>query len=318
MRISSTATLLLQLLCLLQVTVHSFSYAGHSVRLPLWSFTGGSSSGSWKKLFRMPPAQRYRKMLQEQCSLLDRQLRQSQEELLVTKKRFTALQNQQLSVTARSSVERRTLEAARLKEVQTLKQQVADMQLQVTKIEAMKQEMEELLEKQEKQLLALQESLVTVGQEAMQAQERFNVELASLTQQLESKTRTQLDELQAMMERQMADALARAEKIHKQQLQEASVSAEKSEKKAVQTAEERVQRQADQTLQTERKEAAAAIEREKIKMRKLVKALAKRETKLLAASQKAKTSKTTARHVSAGADSKSVQRKAESVRGPLK
>jgi len=302
----ASAALQLLLLCLLAITqANGYSPIGRlfDVRLGLWGL--GPSSG-WRQLFRLPPAKRYRKMLQEQTVLLDRQLRQSQEELIQIKKRFHALQEKQLSLTAQSSVERRDREAVRKQEMQSLKAQVATLEQQIGRINTMKEEMEALLQVEQNKVVVLQEKLAVAETESAAAVGKLERELATLQQQLEKKTTQQLQELEAIWNQRMKDALTQAATV--------SLAAQQQ---AVHAAEERVRLQAATELQAERGKATAAVEREKVKMRKLVKALAVREKKLLAATEQRSTSQPQ-RLAAADAKTKQVNRKADTVRGPLK
>jgi hypothetical protein len=75
-----------------------------------WASEIRGGSGGWSRLFRLPPSYRYRKLLEEQTFLLDRQLRQSEEELMLVKKRVKALQDQKLQKTASSVTKERQRE----------------------------------------------------------------------------------------------------------------------------------------------------------------------------------------------------------------
>jgi chromosome segregation ATPase len=271
------------------------------------SVVRGGSGGGWSRLFRLPQAQRYRKLLQEQTALLDQQLRQSQEELLHVKKRFKSLQVQQMQGTASSvsSVTKgRQLDVAQKRTIHTLKQQVAQLEQEISRINAMKDEIQSLLTAQQEKVQTLQEQLATASTESVAAKELFERHLTALQQELEAKTTGLLEELRTMMEEKMQVAL-----------EQARLSAAKELKEAVEKTEHRVQQQAEKRLQEEQRKAQEAVEQEKVKMRKLVKALATREKKLLAKTEK---EPKTATRLSASSADKQAARKADTVRGPLK
>jgi chromosome segregation ATPase len=266
----------------------------------------GGGSGGWGRLFRLPPAKRYSKLLQEQTFLLDRQLRQSEEELLQVKKRFKALQEQQLQQTASSITKGRQREVAQNQSIHTLKQQVAQLEQEISRITAMRDEIQIFLTEQQEKVQTLQDQLATAATESDAAKERFERQLTALQQELEAKTTKQLEELRIMMEKKTKVAL-----------EQARVSAAKELKEAVEKTEHRVEQQAEKRLQEEQRKAQKAVEQEKVKMRKLVKALAKREKKLLAKTEKEP--KTATRLSASTADAKHLAaRKADTVRGPLK
>jgi hypothetical protein len=166
--------------------------------------------------------------------------------------------------------------------------------------------MEALLQVEQNKVVVLQEKLAVAETESAAAVGKLERELATLQQQLEKKTTQQLQELEAIWNQRMKDALTQAATV--------SLAAQQQ---AVHAAEERVRLQAATELQAERGKATAAVEREKVKMRKLVKALAVREKKLLAATEQRSTSQPQ-RLAAADAKTKQVNRKADTVRGPLK
>jgi chromosome segregation ATPase len=271
-----------------------------------WASEVRGGSGGWSRLFRLPPSYRYRKLLEEQTFLLDRQLRQSEEELMQVKKRFKALQDQQLQKTASSVTKERQREVAEKQTIHALKQQVAQLEQYVSRITAMRDEIQVLLTEQQGKVQTLQDQLASATTESDVAKERFERQLTALQQELEAKTTKQLEELRIMMEDKMKAAL-----------EHARVSAAKDLKEAVEKTEHRVEQQAEKRLQEEQRKAEKAVELEKVKMRKLVKALAKREKKLLAQTEKEPTTAT--RLSPSTADAKrQAARKADTVRGPLK
>jgi chromosome segregation ATPase len=277
----------------------------------------GGGGGGWSRLFRLPPAKRYRKLLQEQTFLLDRQLRQSEEELLQVKKRFKALQEQQVQQTASSVTKGRQREVAQKQIIHTLKQQVAQLEQEISRITVMRDEFQVFFTKQQEKVQALEDQLTTAATESDAAKERFGQQLIALQEELEAKTTKQLEELRIMIEQKMKVALEQARVSAAGELKEARVSAAKELKEAVEKTEHRVQQQAEKRLQEEQRKAQKAVEQEKVKMRKLVKALAKREKKLLA--QTEKEPKTATRLSASTADAKHLNaRKADTVRGPLK
>jgi chromosome segregation ATPase len=282
-----------------------------------WADVRGGGSGGWSRLFRLHPAKKYSKLLQEQTFLLDRQLRQSEEELLQVKKRFKALQEQQLQQTASSVTKERQQEVAQNQIIRTLKQQVAQLEQEISRITAMRDEFQVFLTEQQEKVQTLHDQLATAATESDAAEERFGRQLTALQEELEAEKTKQLEELRIMMEQKMKVALEQARVSAADELKGARVSAAKELKEAVEKTEHRVQQQAEKRLQEEQKKAQKEVEQEKVKMRKLVKALAKREKKLLA--QTEKEPKTATRLSPSTADAKHLNaRKADTVRGPLK
>jgi hypothetical protein len=300
----------------------------------------GGIGGGFSRLFRLPPAKRYRKHLEEQSFLLDRQLRQSEEELLQVKKRFKAMQGQQVQQTASSVTKERQREVAQTQIILTLKEQIARLEEEVARITAMRDEFQVFFTEQQEKVQTLQDQLATAATESDAAKERFGQQLIALQEELEAKTTKQLEELRMMLEQKMKVALEQArvsaaeelkksrvsaaEELKKsrvssdEELKKSRVSAAKELKEAVEKTEHRVQQQAEKRVQEEQGKAQKAVEQEKVKMRKLVKALAKREKKLLAQTEKEPKTITT-RLSASTADAKHLNaRKADTVRGPLK
>jgi chromosome segregation ATPase len=277
----------------------------------------GGGSGGWSRLFRRPPAKRYSKLLQEKTFLLDRQLRQSEEELLQVKKRFKALQEQLVQQTASSVTKGRQREIAQKQIIHTLKQQVAQLEQEISRITAMRDQFQVFLTEQQEKVQTLQDQLATAATESDAAEERFRRQLTALQEDLEAETTKQLEELRIIIEQKMKVALEQARASAAEELKGARVSAAKELKEAVEKTEHRVQQLAEKRLQEEQRKAQKAVEQEKVKMRKLVKALAKREKKLLA--QTEKEPKTATRLSASTANAKHLNaRKADTVRGPLK
>jgi hypothetical protein len=200
----------------------------------------------------------YRETLEEQVLLLDRQLRQARDEMGLLRKQFTI---RTATPAPKISNQERTL----------LKQQLASLTSQVNQLERMKLELETMLEKESLKVQELTAKLLDEEQLSLAMQDKYIKQLQVLQEQLELKAAKQLQELQAIMEQRVQQA---TETAHQAAM--ALVGQKVAE------ATEQLRMEKERELELERKRSVEAVEKEKVKMRKLVRALANREKKLFA------------------------------------
>ena len=243
---------------------------------------GGSGSGStrrkgfssWIPFWKFQPSasELYRQTLEDQVLLLDRQLRQSRDELILLRKQLGTGMGSSSSSSSSSSSGRstRTQKAT----TSALKQQVATLQSQVNQLERMKLQLEQLLEEEQRKVGELERQLQEQQALTEEIKERYERQLEALQQQLEQTARDQMRVLEKMWEERL-----------KQAVEAATVAALAEVETKLAQATERVRQEKEREIEMERRRSTEAVEREKMKMRKLVKALAIREKKLFARTQ---------------------------------
>lgn len=264
----------------------------HTVSSPLWTLRGGA--GLWGRL--RSPSSHYRRMLVEQRDLLERQLRQTQDELTALKKKHKQLQTARLSSGAdRSS------------QLRLLRNQVAELEADATALLEMRDDLVRMLEEEQFKVRTLEAKLAELQRSQGDVRAEYEWQIAEMRRDMEEQASRQLAELKAMMEARMQEALAKAAK-----------AAEQERLAAVADAERRVQQQAQKELEKEQKKAAEAVEREKVKMRKLIKALAEREKKLLAQAEREKKAKGKSVSTSSARSKQQKHVPPKNVRGPIK
>lgn len=281
---------------------------GGSSRQPTWL---RKASQMLRPSYRT--ASNYQKLLQEQRDLLERQLRQTREELAHLRKQVKSNASKSIAVRA-SNVKAQQGEALRFEETKMLNQQLTELETAMAKLQEMKDRLEALLLEEQEKMAALQVKLEEAETSSEELKAKHEKELELLRAELEAKASTQLAELKKMMKEQMKLAL-----------DQQKATAERERQKAILETEQKLQKQAELRLQTEQKKAEEAVEKEKVKMRKLVKALAEREKKLLAAAEKEAAKRTSAGGASSTQASSSsanqkatVTRKTGTVRNPFK
>ncbi len=207
--------------------------------------------------------------MQDQVSLLEKQLRQTQDELQQLRARYQNLASNSRHAKVRDLVQSREEQQTEKQNKAQLQQRIDTLTQQVSLLEAMKQELETMLEVQHQKVKELEAKLVHSKTERDDLQRQYQQQLKDLENELWLKAKQQLDELRRLMEQRMAEAvkLARTEVMQLSQ-------------RELQMTTDRLQREAEQAIQSERRKTEEAVEKEKAKMRKLVKALADREKKL--------------------------------------
>jgi chromosome segregation ATPase len=237
----------------------------------------------------------YRQTLEEQVLLLDRQLRQARDEMGILRKQFTT---RSAKPAPKISSQERTL----------LKQQLASLTSQVKQLERMKLELEDMLERESIKVQELTTKLAEQEQLTQALQEKYIKQLQTLQEQLELKAQKQLQQLQEIMEQRIQQATEVAHQAAMAQIGE-----------KVAEATETLRLEKDQELEWERKRSVEAVEKEKVKMRKLVRALANREKKLFAKKTSAQESSSSSGSYKASTSYRAPTTKtAPTSRGPFK
>ena len=207
----------------------------------------------------MSVAQHYRTSLEDQITLLERQLRMAKEEALQLRKL--------LNVSAKTS--RRQSVAETRDEQAVWKEQLSLLLAQMLDMEILQKELQTLLNDERERSTELEKQLKNEKANVEELIETHEAEMKELQKTLDNILQKQLKELRKTMDIQIKEA---SEKAVKETLRKG----EEKMKEAV----DRVQTKAQKELDLERQKSEDAVERERVKMRKLVKALADREKKL--------------------------------------
>jgi chromosome segregation ATPase len=197
---------------------------------------------------------RYRKSLEDQIQILERQVRAAREE--TTQLRKLA------KLTAGNSIAYGTGMTA------TLKEEIAMLQKQISQLENFKQELELLLKEEQQRSADLQAKLETAGANALELHNQHLLAMEELEKKMLERAKKQLEELNALMDVRIKEAAGKARRDALQEMDQ-----------KISEAVSKVEAKAKAELEDERQKAADAVEKERAKMRKLVKALAEREKK---------------------------------------
>jgi len=218
-------------------------------------------------------SRKFRQLLQEQVRMLDKQLRQSQEELALLRRQLKTSQSLlhrtgSPALRTKSAVQ----QAEKLKalaENQDLKRRVVSLTREVTQLEKMRDDLQAMIEKQNAKMAELEEKLKDKEAATEALIEKYEKQLQALKRDIESQYQQQLADLTKLMNKRVEEA---AESARQLALKDLAFQVEKA------TAEERTR--GEKMLAEEKRRSDAAVEREKVKMRKLAKALFEREKKL--------------------------------------
>lgn len=240
----------------------------------------------------------YRKSLEEQVVCTNRQLLKSQEEALQLRNLLKLLSQQYRKASMEERRELKTRQGSLIVEIENLK-------IHVKQLEALRTELEALLQLEQVKVKRLEEQLANSKDDSEEEKLRYERELQTLRETLLKESKEKLQQLETIMDRRVQDAIRLTREqvefeyrikiqqaIEKQQ-QKASTQLIKEREKVQKEAEqenlvklqhaiEKEQRRATQELQQERKRLEQAVEKERVKMRKLIKALAIKEKKLIA------------------------------------
>jgi hypothetical protein len=190
---------------------------------------------------------RYRQELEDQLVVLERQLRAARDE---------ATQLRKLAKLSRPSV------------AASLRSEIKMLQDQILQLENFQQELQRLLQQEKDLVQSLQEQLIQAGVDAKQLQADHAAAMEELEHKMLVQSQKQWENFHRNLEQRIAEAASRAR-------QEALEEMDRTVKAAVQSAEAKFYLQ----LEAERQKSVQAVEIERVKMRKLVKALADREQK---------------------------------------
>lgn len=252
---------------------------------------GGGGRG-WFGLFGSRVEDRYRQSLEEQMLILERQTRAARDETMQLRKLA--------KLTGRGNPGESTI-------VASIKEEIAVLEKQIVQLEKFTQELQVLLKEEKERSALLEEQLIAAGVDALDLRNQHLLQMEQLEKAMLAKANKQLEDLNALMDIRIKEAADRARK-------EALLFMDEKISEAV----SKLEAKARAELEEERQKAADAVEKERAKMRKLVKVLAEREKKAsapAAASGKASTGSS----VVAGSSSRKQQSaNPTSVRSPIK
>ncbi|GKY95036.1 hypothetical protein MPSEU_000467900 [Mayamaea pseudoterrestris] len=212
-------------------------------------------------------ATQYRRLLEEQRDLLERQLRQTRLELLQVKKHYQELQNKKKTTTPLTTAQIK-LYHARITALEKELQSAANLRNKLEKALETEHRKVEALQAKIKQLEAKKSGKQQVN-EQQHAQE-----IETLRAEWDATATKNLQHLQAAMEQRMQEAV-----------ENARIAAEQEKQMAVMETTSRLTKEFQRQLEEQTMQADHAVERERVKMRKLIKALAEREKNLLQQSE---------------------------------
>jgi len=216
-------------------------------------------------------ARKYRELLEEQVKTLDKQLRQSQDELALLRRQLKTSQSllHRNRVPSKSSSDVQTAKLQALAENHDLKNRIQSLTREVDALSKMRDDLQTIIDNQHKKMVELEERMKQQATESSALTARHEKAMEQLKRDIESKYQKQLADLTALMNKRVQEA---QESARQQALKEVSFKVQQA------TAAERAR--GEKLLDDERKKSEAAVEREKVKMRKLAKALFEREKKL--------------------------------------
>ena len=257
-------------------------------------------------------ARKYRELLEEQVVMLDKQLRQSQDELSLLRRQLKTSQSL-LHRTGAPALRTKSSEqqAEKLKAVsenQELKKRVASLTKEVTALAKMRDDLQTIIDNQHQKMEELELRMKEQTDASSNLVQTHQRELEKLKREIETKYQKQLADLTVLMNKRVEEAAEHARQLA---LKDISLKIEQA------TAEERSR--GEKLLDAERKRSDAAVEREKVKMRKLAKALFEREKKLNTldkdiASMESSNIKTTSSPMASGKTSGNSSYKVDTIR----
>ncbi|KAI2496494.1 hypothetical protein MHU86_17987 [Fragilaria crotonensis] len=246
----------------------------------------------WFGLFGNRVEDRYRQSLEEQILILERQTRAARDESMQLRKlaKLTGRGKQPGEATL----------------VASIKEEIAVLEKQIEKLEKFTQELQVLLKEEKERSAELEEKLIAAGADALDLRNQHLLAMEELEKSMLIKANKQIEELNALMDARVKESAVRARK-------EALLFMDEKINEAV----SKVEAKARADLEEERQKAADAVEKERAKMRKLVKVLAEREKK--ASAPAAGNGKASSNTVAAGSSSRKQQSVTPtSVRSPIK
>lgn len=237
---------------------------------PLQAALSIPRGGAWY-FGKKTAARKYRELLEEQVFMLDKQLRQSQNELALLRRQLKTSQSL-LHRSAHPGARIMGHQADKLRaltENQDLKKRVGSLTQEVLQLEKIRDELQTMMEVQHAKMQELEAKLNSKELENQQMAAHFERELQRLVKEMDAKYRKQIADLTKLMEARVTEAALHARHVAMADLESKVAEATDAER-----------RRGERLLEEERKRSEASVEREKVKMRKLAKALFEREKKL--------------------------------------
>ena len=232
---------------------------------------------AFSPIFRRSVHHAYRKTLEQQVGLMDRQLRTTREE---------AAQLRNLLKVSQQTVRKGSLDEKRAQSARetALRQALTELQTHAKQLESLRDELQELIASQDAKIAQLKQQLAETKESSEQAKVAYEKELEALQARLVRESKQQLQALQELMDRRVQDAVrqtrTQVEADYQKKMQDQQSKAVSQLQEERQRSQQAVEK-AELQLQEERQRSQQAVEKERIKMRKLVKALAVKEKKLL-------------------------------------
>jgi hypothetical protein len=212
--------------------------------------------------FWSSPSVQYRRLLEEQRDLLERQLRQTREELAQVRKQYQELQKRKNAQV--------TSEQTKL-----YHERIAALERELEEAAGLRHKLEKALDLEKRKVTELEAKIKKLEHKrSAKDVADHQAQLQALRQELEASATEQLQELRITMEQRMQEALKHAR-----------VAAEQEKQLALEETTSRLTKEFQKQLEDQTRTADLAVERERIKMRKLIKALAEREKTLLQQSE---------------------------------
>ena len=240
-------------------------------------------------------------MLKDEKLSLEQKVRQLQESLASSRQSLTELNQASLSLKAQGGTRKQV--HALQQQVKTLEKKVGQLEQSVRQLTEMKEQLEQMLETSQQKVMDLESKVSQAQADKSELQATYENQLLELKLKMEREAAKQLQTLRTTLEKELEIAVARA-KEETTALLQAQFATEL----------EQVEEGWKSRMEEESKNSLAAIELEKKKMRKLVKALAEREKKEMA--EQLKSRKKTSKGTLATASKK--KSSTETVRSPIK
>ena len=227
---------------------------------------GGGLFGGTKK----SAARIYKESLEEQVVLLNEQLMHARTEIATlrenAKKRKSNSRVKPVPLSKEEEKANTKLEKQRAKEQ---KEALARLEKEVKQLEQMKGELEKMLETSAKKIELLEEQLASQEDLTAKLEASYKDKIAKLEEQLEKVQTAQLEKLTEIHQQKIDAAVQEALRV-----QEAEFRAKMEETT------KRLSKEHAKEMEQEKLRSSKAVETERKKMRKLVRALALREKKL--------------------------------------
>lgn len=226
----------------------------------------------------------YRESLEEQVLLLDSQLRQARSEIVILRDRmkkqieYDKVQRRRDNLLNRKhqrqkqKTDQKQREDAKKQESrrqQQIKDELRQLEDEVRSLEKMKLELEALVETSGKKIFELEQQLASMEETNATLEESLRKQIETLEAQLRDIQTKQLDKLKEIHQKKIDEAVDKAIKTQQAEFQRILSETTK-----------RLNKEHAKAMELEKLRSFEAVEAERKKMRKLVRALAWREKKL--------------------------------------